>query len=161
MQGGIFHPGPDDGLCFYWHSGGELTMKHWSSSHPSLFFPPPSSLIFYTPSIPPLACTHTASVDRWVSFAVSDTVSHPPCHAEIEALWSQSSVWAVSAIFTSAAGLRRRHIRCHLLLLQLHQIVTAIIRNFKETILCVMRRDSFGAVLKQCFHQTLVVKSSS
>ena len=53
VQGGIFHSGPDDGLCFYWHDGShtasEPTMKHWFFFF--FFFLLPSSPLSLPPTI--------------------------------------------------------------------------------------------------------------
>lgn len=66
VQGGIFHPGRDDGLCFYWHGGSQTARAHNETLIllPSISFLPSSSpLYLYSLS---LSCLHSHEECRQV-----------------------------------------------------------------------------------------------
>lgn len=134
-KAGIFHSGPGDGLCLCWHAGShtcsELTVKHWSYSHPSR---PPPLLLPFSPILSlSLTCGRMQCRQVGLIGCIGQRQSCTPSCGNRSLM---ISILHLCRIYLSCRDSGR-----HLFFSQLHQIMTRIIHIICEP--CTMKGSHF------------------
>ncbi len=151
MQGGIFHWGPDDGLCFYWHDGRHAAASsQWNIDLTPIHLSLPPPLFPILSLSPSLLRTHIRCRQVGLICCIG--------HCQSSSLSCGNRSLMISILRLS----RLRYIYCwtsppsdspatryHLFSLFSNNFVAEIIHVFKDPISYIMNGESFYSILKQ------------